>query len=160
MYSHPQHGMNKDEVAASRQEGGKWLRYLRHQAGLSQRELGDRLGESNYSFLSQLESGKGRPPLGKMKAWAQALGVPDAEFAKGILRFYDPITFEMLFGPIDQQEPVPDPGPAPKVPPKRREASVMASESSATLSDILARLNRLEAILMVRGHSSRSEDPQ
>lgn len=160
MYSHPQHGMDKDEVAASRQEGGKWLRYLRHQAGLSQRELGDRLGESNYSFLSQLESGKGRPPLGKMKAWAQALGVPDAEFAKGILRFYDPITFEMLFGPMDQQEPVPDAGPAPKALPKRRQATVAPSVTSETLSEILARLNRLEAILMVSGRPPKVDEAE
>lgn len=151
MYSHPQHGMDKDEVAASRQEGGKWLRYLRHQAGLSQRELSDRLGEGNYSFLSQLESGKGRPPLGKMKAWARALGVSDEEFAKGILRFYDPITFEMLFGPKEQQEPVPDPGPAPKLVPKKRTTIDMSQHEPAGLEDVIARVNRLEAILMMRG---------
>lgn len=86
-----------------------------------------------------------------MKAWAQALGVPDAEFAKGILRFYDPITFEMLFGPMDQQAPVPDPGPAPKVIPKRRTSSPGSAIDPPDLNDIVARLNRLEAILMMRG---------
>jgi len=48
------------------------------------------------------------------------LGVSDEEFAKGILRFCDPIRLKMLIGPMEQQEPVPDPSPASKLVPRKK----------------------------------------
>jgi hypothetical protein len=33
-----------------------------------------------------------------MEAWARALNVPGAAFAKKLLGFYDPETYRMMFG--------------------------------------------------------------
>jgi hypothetical protein len=67
------------------------------------------------------------------------------------LRFYDPIAFQMLFGPKEHHEPIPDPGPAPKLVPRQKPTSQMSEHEPAHLQDIIAWVNRLEAILMMRG---------
>jgi len=145
MFSHPQKGMPKDDVARFRKEGGLWLKAMREQAGLSQKELASKLGSEYYSFVSQLEGGKGRVPVAKMELWAEVLGVPPPEFAKGILRFYDPLTYRMLFGD--------EPFVASTLKPRRRPAapSPLPAPSDANL---VARLNRIEALLMLKGVGS------
>ena len=42
---------------------GLWLKELREAAGLSQRELADRLSLDYYTFISQLEHGRARIPV-------------------------------------------------------------------------------------------------
>jgi DNA-binding XRE family transcriptional regulator len=88
---------SQTEAQALRQEAGRWLKSLREQAGLSQRQLADRVGVEYYTFVSQIESGRGRVPPERYKAWAQAVDVPPATFVRELLRHYDPITFELLF---------------------------------------------------------------
>lgn len=80
-----------------RREGGIWLRELREQRGLSQRQLADAVGLDYYTFVSQLETGRGRIPPDRYATWARALGVEPRWFVTNLLRFYDPITYAVLF---------------------------------------------------------------
>ncbi len=98
MYSHPQQNMDQDEVQRLRQQAGAWLRKLREDAGYSQRELAKRVGLEYYTFISQIESGRGRVPPGQTKEFAEALHVSVRDFAIQMLRFYDPLHYELIFG--------------------------------------------------------------
>ena len=97
MYSNPQRRTSSETIEL-RKEGGAWLKSLREARGLSQRKLADLIGTDYYTFISQLETGRGRIPPDRYVAWADALGVEPREFVKNVLQFYDPITYEILFG--------------------------------------------------------------
>jgi len=97
MYGNPQKRTNSD-VLEMRRVGGRWLRELREQAGLSQRELAGLVGTEYYTFVSQLENGRGRIPPDRLDVWAKALHVRPRDFVKTLMRYYDPVTFEILFG--------------------------------------------------------------
>jgi transcriptional regulator with XRE-family HTH domain len=81
-----------------RRVGGRWLKERRESAGLSQRQLADILGVEYYTFISQIETGHGRIPPDRYEAWANAIGLSLADFVREILRYYDPVTFSILFG--------------------------------------------------------------
>jgi transcriptional regulator with XRE-family HTH domain len=81
-----------------RREGGKWLRQQRENAGLSQRQLADLVGAEYYTFISQLETGRGRIPPDRYSLWAAALKIEPREFVREIMRFYDPVSHAILFG--------------------------------------------------------------
>jgi transcriptional regulator with XRE-family HTH domain len=97
MYGNPQK-RSATEVQDLRREGGRWLKERREAVGLSQRQLAAKVGADYYTFISQLETGRGRIPPDRYTDWAQALGMPDKDFVREILRFYDPITYGILFG--------------------------------------------------------------
>jgi transcriptional regulator with XRE-family HTH domain len=97
MYGNPQRRSASD-VQDLRRDGGRWLRDLREAAGLSQRQLAAKVGADYYTFISQLETGRGRIPPDRYRNWAEALGVGEREFVQELLRFYDPIVHEILFG--------------------------------------------------------------
>ena len=86
------------EVQELRREGGRWLKELREQSGLSQRQLAEKVGAEYYTFISQLETGRGRIPPDRYRAWAEALGVSPETFVKQLMLYYDPITYDILFG--------------------------------------------------------------
>lgn len=96
MYGNPQKRSASD-VQDLRREGGRWLKEMREAAGLSQRQMAAKVGADYYTFISQLETGRGRIPPDRYLDWARALGVPEKEFVRQILRFYDPVTYEILF---------------------------------------------------------------
>ena len=164
--------MERDELMQHRREGGIWLRSLREQAGLSQRELAAAVGADYYSFVSQLESGKGRVPVAQVELWAKALRVPRSFFARGLLRYYDPITYDMLFSDeeaalrgeiVSASEPESAGGetpgrsvPAPRLleVPKPANQPPTPDPKQPVDEDLRARINRLEAILMMRGANS------
>ena len=81
-----------------RQEAGRWLKARREAAGLTQAEVAEKVGLRYYTFVSQVESGVGRAPIEAQAAWAAALGVDPAEFARTLLRFYEPELHRLLFG--------------------------------------------------------------
>lgn len=89
---------NDATVQENRRAGGIWLRGLRLQAGLSQRQLAERVGAEYYTFISQLENGRGRIPPERYEEWARALGVDASDFVFNLMRHYDPLTFGLLFG--------------------------------------------------------------
>jgi DNA-binding XRE family transcriptional regulator len=96
MYGNPQR-RSAASVQELRREGGRWLRQCREAAGLSQRQLAELVGAEYYTFISQLETGRGRIPPDRYQVWAQALKIAPKEFVRNILRFYDPITYSILF---------------------------------------------------------------
>lgn len=85
------------ETKALRRNAGRWLKQLRETAGLTQAELADRVGLRYYTFVSQVESGLGRVPIEIQGAWAEALGVEPADFARELLRHYEPELHRLLF---------------------------------------------------------------
>ena len=60
------------------------------------------MGAEYYTFISQLETGRGRVPPDRYRVWASALQVDPKLFVKQLLSYYDPITYGILFG--DQEE--------------------------------------------------------
>jgi transcriptional regulator with XRE-family HTH domain len=97
MYTNPQH-RSDPQVHELRREAGVWLKELRERRGMSQRQLASKLGAEYYTFISQLETGRGRIPPDRYREWAEALGVEPAEFVKTLMQYYDPVTYEILFG--------------------------------------------------------------
>jgi transcriptional regulator with XRE-family HTH domain len=98
MYTHPQRRSDK-LTHKLRVEAGQWLRELREKRGLSQRELAQKVGAEYYTFISQLENGRGRIPPDRYLDWASALGVDKREFVRGLMYYYDPVTYRIIFGP-------------------------------------------------------------
>jgi transcriptional regulator with XRE-family HTH domain len=64
---------------------------------MSQRDLANALDLDYYTFISQLENGRGRIPPQRYVDWAEALGQEPRSFVKTLLSFYDPITYGILF---------------------------------------------------------------
>lgn len=92
--------MDPDRVALTkglRREAGRWLRSAREAAGLTQADLASRVGLRYYTFVSQVEGGQGRVPIETQGAWAEALGLEPSEFARTLLRFYEPELHRLLF---------------------------------------------------------------
>ena len=85
------------ELKRLRREAGRWLKAARERAGLTQAELAARLSLRYYTFISQVESGVGRVPIEQQGAWAEALGVEPGEFARTLLRHYEPELNRLLF---------------------------------------------------------------
>jgi transcriptional regulator with XRE-family HTH domain len=85
------------DVARLRKEGGKWLKSLREQRGLSQKELAELVDVQFHTFISQLENGRGRIPPERYESWATALDIPCHHFVERVLSFYDPMTHRILF---------------------------------------------------------------
>jgi len=98
MYSNPQRRTDK-LTQKLRTEAGLWLRELREKSGLTQREMAQRVGAEYYTFISQLETGRGRIPPDRYLVWADALGVQPREFVRGLMYYYDPVTYRIIFGP-------------------------------------------------------------
>ena len=96
MYGNPQRRSASD-VQDLRRDGGRWLKDQRERVGLSQRQLAELVGAEYYTFISQLETGRGRIPPDRYLAWARALRVDARDFVREVMRFYDPITYGILF---------------------------------------------------------------
>lgn len=105
MYSNPQK-QSAAEVQALRQEAGEKLQALREAQGLSQSDLARILDVQQATFISQLETGRRRVPPDKYVVWAKALDVDPKDFVQMLLRYYDPVTYEILLGG-DEKEPKP-----------------------------------------------------
>jgi len=86
------------EINELRKQAGKWLKEARDTAGLSQRELAAAVGIEYYTFISQLESGRGRVPADRYAAFAKALHIEPREFAITMMKYNDPITYNLVFG--------------------------------------------------------------
>ena len=102
MYSHPQRLSTKG-TKELRNQAGAWLRELRENCGLSQRELAAKVGAEYYTFISQLETGRGRIPPDRYLVWATALSVEPQEFVRTLMSYYDPVTYKILFGSTSEK---------------------------------------------------------
>lgn len=96
MYTNPQK-LERTDTTELRREAGRWLRDRREAVGLTQRQLAELVGVEYYTFISQLETGRGRIPPDKFRIWARALRMEPRDFVLSLLPFYDPVTFEILF---------------------------------------------------------------
>jgi transcriptional regulator with XRE-family HTH domain len=85
------------DVQGLRRAAGDWLRSLREQRGLSQRDLAKLVDADYYTFISQLETGRGKIPPERYEIWANALDIDPKTFVKQLLQYYDPLTYEILF---------------------------------------------------------------
>ncbi len=85
------------ETQRLRREAGRWLKSLREGAGLTQAELAERVNLRYYTFVSQVESGIGRVPIETQALWAEAVGMDPSEFARTLLRYYEPELYRLLF---------------------------------------------------------------
>ena len=81
-----------------RLEAGRWLRCLRERRGLSQRGLADRVGLEYHTIVSQLENGRGRIAPEDYLTWAHALDVDPRNFVTHLMSYYDPVTYDIIFG--------------------------------------------------------------
>lgn len=109
MYSSRQHNRESPAVLKLREECGAWLRSLREAAGISQREFSRQMGFGYYSFISQVETGRGRIPTDQIEAWAKLCKVPPRDFARMLLKYYDPINYRLIFDEEEQQREPPKP---------------------------------------------------
>lgn len=106
MYSNPQR-LSSKVTKELRNQAGQWLRELREKKGLSQRDLATKIGAEYYTFISQLETGRGRIPPDRYLVWAKALDVDLQEFVRKLMSYYDPVTYGILFGePSDKPKRV------------------------------------------------------
>ena len=80
-----------------RHQAGRWLKARREAGGLTQAELAEKVGLRYYTFVSQVESGLGRLPIETQGVWAEALGLDSQDFAKTLLRYYEPELYRLLF---------------------------------------------------------------
>mgnify|MGYP000858246273 FL=1 len=81
-----------------RKKAGRWLREKRCERGLSQRELARRVNMEYYTFISQIEAGRGRVPADRLRDWAEALEMDPKGFAINLMQFYDPHMYDMIYG--------------------------------------------------------------
>lgn len=96
-YSHPQQG-SAAEAAVLRKEAGSYLKGLREAAEKTQRDVANEVGFEYYTMVSQIEGGKIRLPPAHLTSYAKALKVDPVEMTKRLLSYYDPLTFDVLFG--------------------------------------------------------------
>lgn len=79
-----------------REVAGTWLKKQREDAGLTQRELSKALDLKVYTFISQIELGRGRIPPDKYRDWAKALKMDPYEFVSKVLYYYEPTTYYIV----------------------------------------------------------------
>jgi len=89
--------LSKDEADHNRKAAGAYIRGLRLQRGLTQKELSKLLELEYYTMISGVENGNNRVPPEALVSWAKALRVNQREFAKRLLSHYEPRYFEALF---------------------------------------------------------------
>jgi len=92
-----------------RNEAGAWLRDLREQRGLTQREFAAEV-DDYYTFISQLETGRTRVPPDRYLEWARGLEIEPQEFVRRLLSYYDPVTYGILFGTASDRRFLPRSG--------------------------------------------------
>ena len=95
----------KSQVADTgqlRKEAGRWLRLRREELGLSQRDLARRVKIDYYTFISQIEAGRGRVPADRLQEWASALEINPRDLAVALMKFYDPHTYKLIFHENDK----------------------------------------------------------
>jgi transcriptional regulator with XRE-family HTH domain len=96
----PQDALQGRKAAISgklRKEAGQVLKAMREDRGLTQRELAAKVGFDYYTFIAQIEAGRGRIPPERYGAYARALDMPSREFVQTMLKYYDPVTYSHLF---------------------------------------------------------------
>ena len=87
-----------------RRAGGLWLKDLRERAGHTQRSFAIAVGVDYYTFISQIETGRGAVPKDRYTTWAEHLGLHPREFLRQYMEYFDPVSYNILFGPDSHVE--------------------------------------------------------
>ena len=103
MYTHAQR-VDDPDVQALRKAAGLLLKALREKSGLSQREMAAKVDVDFYTFISLTEHGRSRVPPDKIEVWAKTLGVDPRVFTRAMMRYYDPVTYRLLFDGVSNNE--------------------------------------------------------
>lgn len=93
--------VSDDTARDLRTDLGVWLKSLRESCGLSQRQLATQLSLDYYTFISQLENGRGKIPPSRYRDWAVALKQDPRSFVKTLILHYDPTTYDILFSDLE-----------------------------------------------------------
>jgi transcriptional regulator with XRE-family HTH domain len=94
-------GRRTGEDARLRKRAGQFLKLLRANAGLTQRDLADAVGVKYYTMISQIESGGTRIPPNMVPKYAKALRVNETKFALELMKFYDPHTYKSIRSAVE-----------------------------------------------------------
>lgn len=81
------------------QEAGAFLKKIRINAGVGQRELADALGFEYYTFMAVVESGKAMLPSAHIQTLCRVCSVDASEVGKTLLMYYDPDLYISIFVP-------------------------------------------------------------
>jgi len=81
-----------------RSEAGLFVKALRAQQSLTQRDVAVALKLNYYTMISQIEAGAARIPPDLYVAYAKVLKVDPALFVQKLLHYYDPHTYKALYG--------------------------------------------------------------
>lgn len=81
-----------------RSEAGLFVKSLRAQQSLTQRDVAVALKLNYYTMISQIESGSARIPPDLYVPYAKVLNVDPRLFVQKLLEFYDPHTYSALYG--------------------------------------------------------------
>ena len=95
--AHQSYDASSEKAKILRKKAGAYIKNLRKDACLTQREVAVALNLDYYTFISQLESGYGRVPPNLYRSLADILEVKCSVFTKEMMRFYDPFTFDAMF---------------------------------------------------------------
>jgi transcriptional regulator with XRE-family HTH domain len=96
--AHQQYDRSSYHARIARANAGQYIKRLRTDAGLTQKDLSEILKLKYYTFISQVENGQGRLPPNLWVKTAKAVNVEVVEFALDMLNFYDPHAFNAING--------------------------------------------------------------
>lgn len=88
----------RNVVREWREALGAYVRELRLARGLSGTELAHAVGLTNRQSISYIENGEQSVPPERIGAFANALKIPTADFARVVLRYSNPWLYAHLFG--------------------------------------------------------------
>ncbi len=92
------HEEQTSEMKELRQQAGAYLRSGREKRKLKQRELSKLVGFDTHTYISALENGHEILPPQRYPAYAEAIKADPAEFARNMLKFYQPSVYVMIWG--------------------------------------------------------------
>lgn len=90
--AHQSYSRNTKDARILRANAGDYVKKIRIEQEMTQRDLAEALNLKYYTFISQLENGQGRLPPNLTVRMAIALNQDPKEFALKMLSYYDPHT--------------------------------------------------------------------
>lgn len=89
---------NTETTLAMRRRFGAWLKEARETAGLTQRDMAERLDYAYPTTISVIERGVSPMPAAEIKEWAEVLRVDLQTLADWYLYFQNPFVYAALYG--------------------------------------------------------------
>lgn len=83
---------------SARKAFGQRLKLKRESLELTQMEMAIATGQTYFTFISAVETGKAKLPTKDLPLWASALEVEVPTFARAFLQAYDLSLYEALYG--------------------------------------------------------------